>query len=142
MAMKESELLNAWLWAKHREDLQWRRVRLGPLPSKALARIYMTMLRWADAIVIKEGIVYIVEAKLRAGPGAIGQLELYKKLFYNTLEFTQYHNYPVQLLLLTSVLDLQIAELASEKEIIVEVYSAEEVNKTRKEQMLPVLPIE
>ena len=88
MPMKESDMLNAWLWEKHREDLQWRRVRLGPIPSKAMARMYMTMLRWADAVIVQDGIVYIVEAKLRPGPGAIGQLELYKKLFGNTLEFT------------------------------------------------------
>ena len=137
--MKETDMLNAWLWEKHREDLQWRRVRLGVLPTKALARMYMTMLRWADAIVVKEGIVYIIEAKLRPSPGAIGQLELYKKLFANTLEFTQYREYPIQMVLLASIPDLAIAELCSEKDIIFEIFSQEDVNRTRMAMMLPVV---
>lgn len=129
--MRETDLLNAWLWEKHREDLQWRRIRLGVLPTKELARMYMTILRWADAIVISKGIVFIVEAKLRAQPGAISQLELYKKLFINTLEFKQYWNWPIKMLLLTGVMDLNMAELASEKGIIFEVFTIEQVNKTR-----------
>ena len=137
--MKESEMLNAWLWEKHREDVQWRRVRLGVLPTKAMARMYMTLLRWADAIIVKDGVVYIVEAKLRPAPGAIGQLELYNELFHNTLEFTQYKNYPVKLLLLCSIVDLAIAELCSKKGIIFEIFSEKEVNEARMKMMLPVV---
>lgn len=136
--MKESDLLNAWLWEKHREDLQWRRIRLGVLPTKALARVYMTLLRWADAIVLKDGIVTIVEAKLRAQPGVISQLQLYKKLFINTPEFTQYKNWPIEMKILSSVIDLNMVELASENDISFEVYTLADVNKTRREQMLPV----
>lgn len=139
MAMKESDLLNAWLWEKHRENIQWRRIRLGVLPTKELARMYMTVLRWADAIVIKEGIVYIVEAKLRAQPGVISQLELYKMLFVKTPEFSQYQNWPVQMMILSSVVDLNMVELASSKGILYEVFTLEDVNKTRMAQMLPVL---
>jgi len=135
--MKESDLLNAWLWEKHRQDLQWRRVRLGVLPTKELARAYMTLLRWADAIVVKEGVVLIVEAKLRAEPGAIGQLELYGKLFRNTLEFSQYKDWPVKLVLLSAVPDLQMAELASEKDIAFEVMTQNEINAARVRMLLP-----
>ncbi len=137
--MKETHMLNAWLWEKHREDLQWRRVRLGVLPTKALARMYITILRWADAVVVKDGTVFIVEAKLRAGPGAIGQLEFYEMLFPNTLEFSQYKNYPIKLLLLSSVMDLNMAELASKKDILFEVFTEEQVNETRKSLFLPVV---
>ena len=72
MTFKETDMLNAWLWEKHRTDTQWRRIRLGVLPTKELARAYMTILRWADAIYLKDGVVHIVEAKLRADPGALG----------------------------------------------------------------------
>jgi hypothetical protein len=133
--MKESDMLNAWLWDKHRQDLQWRRVRLGVMPSKEMARMYMTMLRWADAVIVSDGIVYIVEAKLRPDPGAIGQLELYRELFANTLEFSQYKNYPLRLILLCSMADLAVAELCSKKDIIFEVFSQDEVNRVRKGQM-------
>jgi len=137
--MKETDMLNAWLWAKHRFDIQWRRVRLGVLPTKELAKMYMTLLRWCDAIVISDGIVYIVEAKIRPEPGAIGQLELYKELFPNTPEFEQYKGWPVYLVLLSSMVDLNIAELCSKKGIIFEVFTEEQVNKTRISLFQPVV---
>ena len=137
--LNESKMLNAWLLDKHREDLQWRRVRLGPLPTKEMARVYMTLLRWADEIVIKEGVVYIVEAKVRPAPGVISQLELYKKLLPNTLEFTQYKTWPIQMVILSSMPDLAIAEMASEKDIIFEIFTLEDVNRVHREQLKPVL---
>lgn len=137
--MKETDMLNAWLWEKHRTDTQWRRVRLGVLPTKELARIYMTLLRWVDAIYLKAGVVYIVEAKLRADPGALGQLDLYEKLFRQTPEFDQYKTWPIQKVLLTSVMDLNMAELCSEKDVEYEMFTLEDVNKTRMVQMLPVV---
>jgi len=137
--MLETDMLNAWLWEKHRFDLQWRRIRLGVLPTKELARMYMTILRWADAIVIKDGVVYIVEAKVRPEPGVISQLELYKKLFYQTPEFEQYKLWPVEMIILSSVVDLNMVELASEKGILFEVFTENDVNKTRSAQMLPII---
>ena len=99
----------------------------------------MVLLRWADAVIVKDGVVYIVEAKLRPSPGAIGQLELYAQLFPSTLEFTQYKNYPIKMLLLASIPDLAIAEMASKKGIIFEIFSEKEVNRVRMEQMLPIV---
>ena len=132
-------MLNAWLWDKHRTDLQWRRVRLGVIPTKQMAREYLVLLRWADAVIVSKGVVYIVEAKLRPEPGAIGQLEYYKQIFPSTLEFSQYENYPVKMILLSSIPDLGIAELCSKKGIIFEIFSKEDVNRVRGEQMLPIL---
>jgi hypothetical protein len=125
--MKESELVTKWLWEKHREDLQWRRVRLGVVPTKEMARMYSVILRWADAVFEHNGIIYIVEGKLRPQPGAIGQLELYREIFSQTLEFKQFWNYPVKLVLLCPVLDLNMAELCTKKDIIYEVWSPEAV---------------
>ena len=137
--MKESDMLNAWLWEKHRTDTQWRRIRLGVLPTKELARMYMTLLRWADAIVLSKGIVYIIEAKLRPAPGAVGQLELYKQLFVQTPEFEDYKNWPIKMVLLTSVVDLNMVEMTSKKDILYEVFTEAEVNKTRMGLMQPVV---
>lgn len=137
--MKESEMLNAWLWEKHKSDIQWRRIRLGVLPTKEMARMYMTLLRWADAIVISKGVLYIIEAKLRPMPGAIGQLELYQQLLKVTPEFSQYKNFPVKLVLLTSVIDLAMVEMCTNKGIAFEVFSEEDVNIVRKKMMLPVV---
>ncbi len=139
MALKETELLNAWLWDKHRTDVQWRRVRLGVLPTKELARMYMTILRWVDAIYLDRGVVYIVEAKLRAEPGALGQLDLYEKLFKQTPEFTAYKEWHIQKVLLTAVMDLNMAELSSEKDVEYELYTLADVNKARMEMRLPII---
>lgn len=122
MATKESDLVNKWVWQFHPTSLQWRRVRLGIVPDKEMARMYMVILRWADLIFIENGIVHIVEAKLRPTAGAIGQLEHYKQLFYRTPEFSSYWNYPVELILLTAYMDLEIVQLCSQKGIKYEFY--------------------
>ena len=117
MVLKESELVNKWLWEFHPTSLQWRRVRLGVVPDKDIARAYMVILRWADAVFVENGVVTIVEAKLRPNAGAIGQLEHYKMLFGRTPEFSQYWNYPIELVLLANYMDLEIVELCSKKDI-------------------------
>jgi len=135
----ETNMLNAWLWEHHREHVQWRRVRLGVLPTKELARIYMTLLRWCDAIYLEDGVVHIVEAKIRPDAGAVGQLELYQDLFKNTLEFTAYREWPIQLVLLCSMPSLDLAELCSKKGIRYEIFTLEDVNRVRMQQMLPII---
>lgn len=125
--MKESELVNKWVWEFHKSALQWRRVRLGVVPTKEMAKAYMVILRWADLIFIEGGAVNIVEAKLRPTAGAVGQLEHYKELFTRTPEFEQYWTYPINLILLTPYMDLEIAELCSRKGIIYEHWSPPEI---------------
>ena len=122
---KEGILLVKWLAKFHRTDLQWRRVRLGQVATKEEAKYYKVILRWADAVFVKDGEVYIVEAKLRPDLGVIGQLEGYKKLFPFTPEFTQYKNYNVRMILLSPFLDLNIAELCKDKDITYEVWDYE-----------------
>ena len=126
MVIKESDLVNKWLWEFHPTSIQWRRVRLGIVPGKEMAKEYMVILRWADAVFIEDGQVNIVEAKLRPDAGAIGQLEHYKMLFGRTPEFSQYWLYPINLILLTSYMDLEIVELCSQKGIRYEFYQIKE----------------
>lgn len=111
--VKESELVNQWLWSNHRLSPQWRRVRLGVVPNHEMARAYSVLLRWADAVFIENGSVYIVEAKLRPMADAIGQLQLYRDLFRATPEFQQYWTYPIKLIFLTTMLDVAITELCT-----------------------------
>ncbi len=112
---KESVLLTRWLAKFHRTDLQWKRVRLGIPANPEEAKLYSILLRWADAIFIKDGFVNIVEAKLRPDLGTIGQLEGYKKLFPVTPEFDQYKDWPIKMILLSPIMDFGVAEIASEK---------------------------
>ena len=126
MVLKESDLVNKWVWTFHPTCLQWRRVRLGVVPTKEAAREYLVILRWADLVFVEDGKVYIVEAKLRPTAGAIGQLEHYKMLFGRTPEFSQYWNYPIELILLTNYMDLEVVELCSMKGIKYEFYQPKE----------------
>ena len=123
---KESVLVTQWIAKFHRTALQWRRVRLGQVATKAEAKYYKVILRWADAIFAEDGEVNIVEGKLRPDLGAIGQLEGYKDLFKVTPEFSQYKNWPVRMILLSPYLDLNIAELCKKKEITYEIWEPED----------------
>lgn len=134
----EANLVTQWLWKHHRTDLQWTRKRLGALPMKELAKMYSVMMRWVDAIFISDGVVYLVEAKLRPGPGAIGQLDFYEKLFPQTLEFSEYRTWPIKKILLTSYADLQMAEWCAEKDvefIVFQVKSREEWLEEQKKKI-------
>ena len=121
----EGKLVNRWLAKFHRTSPQWTRVRLGQVANKEEAKWYKVILRWSDAVFIENGVVYIVEGKLRPNLGAIGQLEGYKELFRVTPEFQQYWEYPIKMILLSPVLDLNIAELCRKKDIIYEVWTPE-----------------
>lgn len=136
---KENAMLQAWMWKFHRTDPQWRRVRLGVLPTKESNRMYMTMLRWADALYLKGGVVNLVEAKIRPDLGAMGQLNGYAKLFRNTLEFKNYWDWPIKKILLTAGRDLNIIQMCSEEGIDYIYFPLEEVNKVRMELMQPVV---
>ena len=119
---KESKLLTEWLKDFHRTDPQWKRVRLGIVADHEDSKEYQVILRWADCVFLKDGRVHIVEAKLRPNASAIGQLEHYAKLFKRTPEFSKYWDWDIKLILLTPVLDLEIVELCSEKDISYENY--------------------
>lgn len=128
--LKESELVNMFLWEYHRTCPQWRRVRLGVVPTHELARMYMVTLRWADAIYIEGGEVFIVEAKLRPDAGAIGQLLLYKDLFGQTLEFMDYWPLKVNMIFLCTRPDLNLAEQCSKHDIKYVIYDPRKQNTT------------
>ena len=124
---KESTLINEWLRAKHPDALQWTRVRVGPFHNSKNDKTFGITRRWADAIFIEDEVVHIVEAKLKPNPGAIGQLELYEKLFRNTPEFTQYKENDIKLIFLTMSMDAAVLELTSEKGILYEIFTEKSI---------------
>jgi len=96
----EHRYVYEWLMTFHPTALQWRRVRLGPLPFKELYPLAKITLRWVDAIYIENNVVHIVEAKLRPDLGAISQLKHYARLFPETPEFQQFKDWPIKKILL------------------------------------------
>lgn len=97
--------------------------------------MYRVLLRWADAIVYRDGIVYIIEAKLRPSPSAIGQLEMYKDLFYRTPEFSQFHSCPTELVFLTTRYDWELVEFCSKKGIKYVVVDIDKIVEEEKKRL-------
>jgi len=123
---REMQMLTEWL-VKTQKNKRWQtRVRLGsPTPStprpdmspeeRAMIGAWR---RWADALILEKDVVTIVEAAIRPGPGKIGQLELYAKLFEHTPELTAWRGARLQLLLLYAIEDPATVMLAREKGIL------------------------
>ena len=126
MRQQESILLTRWLATFHRDAPQWKRVRLGIPANPQEAKMYSVLMRWADAVFLEEGVVNIVETKLRPTLGAIGQLEGYKDLFKVTPEFKQFWNWPIKLILVSPIMDLAIGQITSKKNIEYDVWTPEE----------------
>jgi hypothetical protein len=121
----EAKLMNEWLALYHPNALQWRRVRLGPLPLVDQQNLYKVTNRWVDAVFFEHNTVFLVEAKLKPNAGAIGQLELYSRLIRETPEFSDYRDKKIKMILLTTFDDKPVKDLCIDKNIDYIVYSPE-----------------
>ena len=102
--------------------LTWKRVRLGPLPDKTLGQLMKITLRWVDAVVFDGEKVHLIEAKLRSDLGAISQLKEYKRLFYETPEFSLLRDKPVELHLLIPYEWHDLIQAAKREGITVDIF--------------------
>lgn len=122
---REMQMLTEWL-SKTQKGKRWiTRVRLGS-PKPAIPRPYMSpeekamigaWRRWADAVILEDDRVTIVEAAIRPNPGKISQLELYRMLFPHTPEFAAWKGVKIDLLLLYAIEDPATVLLARNKGI-------------------------
>jgi len=117
MQQSEAKYVNDFLATKFPTALQWKRVRLGPLPNVEQARLYQITLRWADAVIYDGKDVSIVEAKIANQVGGLAQLELYAKLFRETPEFSAYKGADVKLILVAPKFERDVDNLARSKNI-------------------------
>lgn len=108
--MRENRLLKEWLLLKHPRALQWRNVRVGPLPNGS--KFYDALRKYADAVIAENGVVTIIEAKMRPKPQDIYQLKQYGMAFKDTPEFTQLHGATLKLVFLTTLDDKYTREQA------------------------------
>ena len=122
---REMQMLSEWL-AKTQQGKRWMtRVRLGsprseyPRPDMSIEEQAMIGVwrRWADAIILTDTEVEIVEAAIRPQPGKISQLELYAMLFPMTPELEPWHGLPLHLILLYAIEDPATVALARQKGI-------------------------
>ena len=128
-------MLNEWLWAYHKDHLQWKHVRLGAVPTREWAKLYKVGLRWADAIVYDGKNVLIIEAKIRPHLSGIAELEVYGFLFGKTPEFTKYKDKEIKPIYLTTVMDKDIEEICENKGFEYVVYAPAWVDEYWQERL-------
>lgn len=114
--------MNEYLMQFHPTDLQWKRVRLGPVANPEEAAMMSVIQRWADAITFDGETITIIEAKIRPEPGVVGQLEMYDDLFTQTPEFQMYWEKPRELLILSGVDDQMTRNFAQDKGMTFQIY--------------------
>jgi len=126
---REAKLLYEWMVKTFPNCLQWRHVRMGPIPKNEA--LYGILRRWIDGVVYdkKTDTVYLIEAKIRPEPGAISQLLLYKQLFPKTPEFEALKDKPIKLVFLTSFMDKEVKALCDQYGIEFVVYSPDWVKE-------------
>ena len=122
---REMQMLAEWLAKTQVGKRFMTRVRLGT-PKPAVPRPEMSIeeramigawRRWADAIILEDDKVTLVEAAIRPDPGDISKLELYARLFPHTPELAPWRGLPIHLILLYSIEDPATILLAREKGI-------------------------
>ena len=105
-------------------------MRLGP-PREELRKRYPQLpqswfkvwMPMADAVVVTNDAVYIIEAKIRYPRQAIGQLLDYKLRAYNTPELKRFLDRPVIPVLVTPLYDPEIEETCRLHGIVYDVYT-------------------
>jgi len=122
---REMQMITEWL-AKTQAGKRWMtRVRLGsprpeiPRPEMSVEELAMigSWRRWADAIILEDDKVTIIEAAIRPEPGDISKLQLYARLFPHTPEFKAWQGLPVDMVLLYAIEDPAVIFLAREAKI-------------------------
>lgn len=113
----EAKYANEYLMVHYPNNLQWKRVRLGPLPNVELAKMYEVTLRWADAIIKENNDIIIAEMKLVNQLAGVSQLELYKQLFVKTPEFSDYWGNHIILRLVVPYLEQETKDMCEQKGI-------------------------
>ena len=123
---REMQMVTEWL-QKTQHGKRWMtRVRLGsptpstPRPEMSLEERAMVGVwrRWADAIILEDTKVTLVEAAIRPNPGKISQLELYAMLLPHTPELEPWRGLPLTLVLLYAIEDPATTMLARQKGIL------------------------
>jgi hypothetical protein len=118
-------MVTEWLVKYHSGERWLTRVRLGSpraeTPGENMTLEERAMIgawrRWADALILTESKVSLIEAAIRPDPGKISQLELYAMLFPHTPELIAFRNVPLHMILLYAIEDPATVILARNKGI-------------------------
>lgn len=123
-------MLSEYLAASYPRDQVRMRVRMGTvqlpatrgLSARDARAVNHVFLRWADAVVLTPTELVVIEAKMRADPSAISQLEVYRDLVPKTQELLPFLDRRVVAELVVSVEDPVVTALAQRRGIRVRAY--------------------
>ncbi len=126
----ETRMLTEYLAFQYPEARVWERMRLGPLEAVGGAEGWTeeelamsgVFRRWADAVVLLEDELVIVEAKMRSAPDGVAQLLLYRDLAQLTPELAPYLGRPLVLELVVAVEDPAVSRLCAQQGVRQRVY--------------------
>lgn len=127
---REERLLGEFLAQFHPTDRIITRVRLGsppigptPVPLEPQeVKLLKAFSRWADALVIREAEVILIEAEILPSPGIISTLELYARLFRADPEYASLRSHTLRLMLLWAFRDPVLEQIAREAGIEVRIF--------------------
>jgi hypothetical protein len=119
-AQKEWRLLSWWLATFHPEASISMNVRVGPTnplvglqtDSAVTQQLSRLRNRWIDAIMVENGAVSLIEAKIEPDPGIFSQLIDYLVRFRRDPNYSQYAQQPVNLVALVYNDDESVAAQA------------------------------
>jgi hypothetical protein len=126
----EMRMVAEYVQRTYPQGMVFMRLRLGVMEPdvgpRALSPEEMAMLgvfrRWADAVVVTQDELIVVEASIRSDSGDPSKLVLYGRLVPKTPELTPFLNRRLVLELVVAVEDPAVTALAQEMGIRVRVY--------------------
>jgi hypothetical protein len=122
----EQRMVGEWVSRTFGDVRYQTNVRLGKIQPRTAGgqfteeELSMTGVwrRFVDAVVWLPDRLILVEAALRADPGKLGQLELYRTLVPQTPELQDYRKLPIQLVFVYCIEDPAVNSLARVKGIL------------------------
>jgi len=122
---RELRLTQEYIIERYPHAIHMTRVRLGALDQPRYQGRYApeelralgVLRRWADAIVITEKDMVLIETKIRPTPGVVSQLEVYGELVPHTPELHQYRDRRLRLELVFAIQDPVVTEYAEKRGI-------------------------
>jgi hypothetical protein len=124
-------LLREWAAAKYPGVVLREQLRLGPTESQLAGRTVspamqrmLSVYNWySDGILVLDDQVLCIEAKIRATPAAVSQVEFYLQQMIRTAELQPFMNRPFVPVVLWAVDDPTVSNYARGRGVRVEVYT-------------------
>lgn len=126
-----TELVREWALKRYPGRPFFENLRLGPTEAHVygvtISPAFERMLRvenwYADLVVPLDDSIQVIEAKVKANPGAVGQVLFYSRLVPSTPQLVELVNRPIQPVVLFAEDDTAVSNFARGLGVRVEIYT-------------------